>query len=153
MQGISANARLLSVDATLSNPPCYPKRAKGTHRAAGTSLLPEAKHRIIASVLTPRKTVRNTDGFCCLDLLLLLINALLILLFLLNSALIAEINSANDFFLTTNQNIANPTIPTPATLPITMPAICPQDSPFYRERVRFRRQSCRRPVLCPDIRR
>jgi len=43
MQGISAKARLLSVDATLSNPPGYPKRAEGTHRAAGTSLLPKAK--------------------------------------------------------------------------------------------------------------
>ena len=47
-----------------------------------------------------------------------------------DKALIAEINSANVFFFTTNQNIANPTIPTPARLPITMPAICPPDSPF-----------------------
>jgi len=70
MQGISANARLLSVDATLSNPPCYPKRAKGTHRAAGTSLLPKAKtshHRFCAYSKEKPSEIRTV--FCCLDLL------------------------------------------------------------------------------------
>ena len=56
--------------ASQSNPPCYPKRAKGTHRAAGTSLLPEAKtshHRFCAYSKEKPSEIRTV--FCCLDLL------------------------------------------------------------------------------------
>jgi hypothetical protein len=70
MQGISAKARLLSVDASQSNPPGYPQRAEGTHRAAGTSLLPKAKtshHRFCAYSKEKPSEIRTV--FCCLDLL------------------------------------------------------------------------------------
>ena len=39
--------------------------------------------------------------------------------------------SAKVFFLTANQKIANPPIPATATEPITIPAICPPESPFF----------------------
>ena len=51
--------------------------------------------------------------------------------FLVNNALIAAIKSANVFFLTANQKIANPPIPATATEPITIPAICPPESPSF----------------------
>jgi hypothetical protein len=60
MQGISAKARLLSVDATLSNPPGYPQRAEGTSllRARFFCFFAKEKPSEIRTV------------FCCLDLLL-----------------------------------------------------------------------------------
>jgi len=88
MQGISANARLLSVDASQSNPPGYPQRAEGTHRAAGTSLLPKSKtshHRFCAQdsfVFSPRKNRPKYGRFFVVWIYcFLLINALLDLLF------------------------------------------------------------------------
>ena len=88
MQGISAKARLLSVDASQSNPPGCPKRAEGTHRAAGTSLLPKAKtshHRFCAQdsfVFSPRKNRPKYGRFFVVWIYCFLLNnALLTLLF------------------------------------------------------------------------
>ena len=50
---------------------------------------------------------------------------------LLTVSLIAVIKSAKVFFLTANQKIANPPIPATATEPITIPAICPPESPSF----------------------
>ena len=41
--------------------------------------------------------------------------------------------SANFFFLTANQKIANPPIPASSTEPITIPAICPPESPVFSD--------------------
>ena len=88
MQSISAKARLLSVDASLSNPPCCPQRAEGTHHAAGTSLLPKAKtsrHRFCVHsifVFSPRKNRPKYGRFFVVWIYCFLLkNALLILLF------------------------------------------------------------------------
>ena len=73
--------------ASQSNPPCYPKRAEGTHRAAGTSLLPKAKtshHRFCAQdsfVFSPRKNRPKYGRFFVVWIYCFLLNnALLILL-------------------------------------------------------------------------
>ena len=55
-------------------------------------------------------------------------NGLLLLssyFFLVNNSLIAVIKSANVFFLTANQKIANLPIPASNNVPITIPAIAP----------------------------
>ena len=73
--------------ASQSNPPGYPKRAEGTHRAAGSSLLPKAKtshHRFCAQdsfVFSPRKNRPKYGRFFVVWIYCFLLNnALLILL-------------------------------------------------------------------------